>query len=213
MLCPELASPQFNAIYCGDCKEVLHQYIPNKAIDLIYADPPFFSNQQYEILWDDGYEKRAFEDRWKGGIQNYIAWMEPKLGECHRVLKDTGSLYLHCDWHAVHHLRILAERVFGEANFRSELIWQRTSSHNDPKNFGNITDHILYFVKSDKFTWNPQHVPFSDDYISKWYRNTDKDGRQYMSSDLASPHPRRISLTNTRDSNHHGTVGRFHWKL
>ena len=63
-------------------------------IDLIYADPPFFSNKAYEVLWGDGYELRAFEDRWKGGINNYVAWMEPKLKECHRVLKETGSMYL-----------------------------------------------------------------------------------------------------------------------
>lgn len=180
---------QTNAIYCGDCADVMNRF-PEDAVDLIYIDPPFFSNQQYEILWKDGYETRAFQDRWKGGIQNYIAWMEPKLSQCHKVLKSTGSMYLHCDWHAVHHLRVLMERIFGEGNFRSEIIWQRTSSHNDPKNFGNITDYILYFVKSDKFTWNPQYVPFSANYLEKWYRNIDEQGRRYMSSDLASPHPR-----------------------
>jgi DNA modification methylase len=81
------------------------------------------------------------------------------------------------------------ERIFGESNFRSEIIWQRTTSHNDPKNFVNITDHILYYVKSKKVTWNPQHTPFSKDYVERWYRNVDEKGR-YMSSDLASPHPR-----------------------
>lgn len=185
----EPVSFQPNAIYCGDCQQVLPRF-PEQCVDLVYADPPFFSNQQYEVLWKDGYELRAFEDRWKGGIQNYIAWMEPKIRECHRVLKDTGSMYLHCDWHAVHHLRVMMERIFGEANFRSEIIWQRTSSHNDPKNFGNIADHILYFAKSGKFTWNPQYVPFSEEYIEKWYRNVDENGRRYMSADLASPHPR-----------------------
>jgi len=178
-----------NTIYCGDCADVLNHF-PENSVDLIYEDPPFFSNQQYEILWGDGYETRAFEDRWKGGIQNYIAWMDGKIHQCQRVLKTTGSMYLHCDWHAVHHLRVLMEKVFGESNFRSEIIWQRTTSHNDPKNFGNIADHILYFVKSDKFTWNPQYVPFSQDYIDKWYRHVDEQGRRYMSSDLASPHPR-----------------------
>lgn len=168
----------------------MRRYVPDGAIDLIYADPPFFTEQSYEVIWGNGYEKRAFDDRWKGGMQNYIAWMEPKLRECHRVLKNTGSMYLHCDWHAAHHLRVLMERIFGEVNFRSEIIWQRTSSHNDPKNFGNITDHILYFVKSTTFTWNRQYVPFSKEYIEKWYRNVDDKGRTYMSSDLASPHPR-----------------------
>ncbi len=180
---------QPNTIYCGDCQDVLSRF-PEDSVDLIYIDPPFLSNQQYEVIWEDGYERRAFQDRWAGGIENYIAWMEPKLRQCHKVLKSTGSIYLHCDWHAVHRLRVDMERIFGESNFRSEIIWQRTSSHNDPKNFGNIIDHILYFVKADKFTWNPQHVPFSQAYIDKWYRGIDEGGRRYMSSDLASPHPR-----------------------
>ena len=178
-----------NTIYCGDCKEVMAKF-PNECVDLIYADPPFFSNKSYEVLWEDGYEKRAFEDRWKGGIENYVLWMKEKLEHCYRVIKKTGSMYLHCDWHAVHHLRVLMEQIFGESNFRSEIIWQRTSSHNDPKNFGNITDHILYFAKSAIFTWNRQYVPFSKEYVEKWYRNVDDKGRRYMSSDLASPHPR-----------------------
>jgi site-specific DNA-methyltransferase (adenine-specific) len=114
----------------------------------------------------------------------------PKLEQCLRVLKKSGSMYLHCDWHAAHHLRVLMERVFGESSFRSEIIWQRTSSHNDPKNVGNITDHILYFAKSDSFTWNRQYAPFSSEYVERWYRHVDETGRRYMSSDLASPHPR-----------------------
>lgn len=93
-----MASPYFTTgtIYCGDCQEVLRKF-PNECADMIYADPPFFSEEGYEILWHDGFEKRAFEDRWKGGIKNYVAWMEPKLMECYRVLKNIGSMYLHCD--------------------------------------------------------------------------------------------------------------------
>jgi len=96
-----MTTPYFrpNTIYCGDCKDVLRRF-PENCVDLIYVDPPFFSNQQYEVIWGDGYELRAFEDRWKGGIYNYIAWMEERIRECYRVLKETGSMYLHCDWHA-----------------------------------------------------------------------------------------------------------------
>lgn len=86
--------------------------IPDKRVDLIYVDPPFFSEESYEIIWGNGYELRAFEDRWKGGIENYIAWMEPKIREYYRVLKSSGSMYLHCDSHANAHLRILMDRIF-----------------------------------------------------------------------------------------------------
>ena len=109
----EMYSMKTNAIYCGDCSEVL-RYFPQGCIDVIYVDPPFFSNKQYEILWGNGYELRAFADRWKGGINNYMAWMEPRLRECHRVLKATGSLYLHCDYHASHYLKVMMDRIFDE---------------------------------------------------------------------------------------------------
>lgn len=69
---PTDMSFQPNTIYCGDCKDVLKHFQEN-CVDLIYLDPPFFSNIHYEILWNDGYELRAFEDRWKGGLQNYVA--------------------------------------------------------------------------------------------------------------------------------------------
>lgn len=108
-------SMKTNSIYCGDCAEIL-RYFPERSIDLIYIDPPFFSNKQYEILWGNGYELRAFQDRWKGGIRNYISWMEPKIRECRRILKRTGSIYLHCDWHANAYLRILMDKIFGEKN-------------------------------------------------------------------------------------------------
>jgi DNA modification methylase len=168
----------------------LPQAIPDGSVDLIYVDPPFFSNQDYEVLWNDGYELRAFEDRWKGGIENYIAWMEPKMRECCRALKPTGSFYLHCDWHAEHYLKVLLDRIFGMGNLRSDIVWQRSPSHNDPKNYGNIADHILYYVKSDKFTWNRQYTPHSPKHLEKFYRHRDAAGRRYGLDNLTSPHPR-----------------------
>ena len=125
---------QTSVIYCGDCQRVLPQSIPDKSIDLIYVDPPFFSNRYYEVLWGDGYELRAFEDRWKsGGIQNYIAWMEPKIRECQRTLKSTGSFYIHSDWHASHYLKVLCDEIFGYNNFINEIIWKRSVAHSDTK--------------------------------------------------------------------------------
>jgi DNA modification methylase len=98
-----MAAPYFstNTIYCGDYEIVLSKFT-DESVDLIYADPPFFSNRHYEVLWGDGYEIRAFEDRWKGGTSNYVEWMYERLEQCYRVLKKTGSIYLHCDWHASH---------------------------------------------------------------------------------------------------------------
>jgi|HubBroStandDraft_1064217.scaffolds.fasta_scaffold09444_2 DNA modification methylase len=179
-----------NAIYCGDCQTVLGntQEFPDGSVDLVYVDPPFFSEESYEAIWGDGYELRAFEDRWKGGIQNYVAWMEPKLRECFRALKPSGSMYLHCDAHANAHLRILMDSIFGNSAFRSDIIWQRTNAHpNVGRNFGNIHDVILFYVKGPDYTWTPQFIPYSEHHLESSYRNIEPGtGRHYALRDLTA---------------------------
>ena len=177
---------QTNAIFCGDCQDVLNRF-PEECADLIYADPPFFSNQPYEILWGDGYEKRAFNDRWAGGIQNYLAWMEPKLRQCHKVLKSNGSMYLHCDWHAGAYLRVLMDKIFGDNRLVNEIIWKRTSAHTGEgiiKRLGTVHDTLLLYSKSDTYSFNPTYTEFDKDYEEKFYKNVDPDGRVWTSSDL-----------------------------
>ena len=158
-----------NIIYCGDNIEVMRRYLLDNSVDLIYADPPFFSNKQYEVLWGDGYELRSFEDRWKGGIQNYIAWMEPRLRECHRVLKETGSMYLHCDTHANAHLRILMDKIFGEKNFQNEVIWYYRGGGVPKKAFANRHDTIFFYTKGDENTFNVDDVrqEYSEDSLER----------------------------------------------
>jgi len=181
-----------NTIYCGDCAEVLQRF-PDGCVDLIYADPPFFSNEAYEVLWGNGYELRAFEDRWKGGIQNYIAWMEPKLRECHRVLKKTGSMYLHCDWHAGHYLKVLMDRIFGD-RLVNDIVWKRTTAHTgegEIQKYGTVHDNILFYTKTERYTFNPQYTPHDEAYVKKFYRNVDKDGRRWMSDNITGSGVRR----------------------
>lgn len=113
---------EVNAIYEGDNIEILSKF-PSNSVDLIYADPPFFTGKTWEFIWKDKPEKRALDDRWAGGIEHFITWMEPRLRECHRVLKNTGSFYLHCDWRANAHLRILLDSIFGTKNFQNEIVW------------------------------------------------------------------------------------------
>jgi DNA modification methylase len=93
-------------IYCGDNLHRLAQ-LPSECIDLIYLDPPFFSNRHYEVIWGDEAEIRSFEDRWQGGINIYVGWMRERMIELRRVLKPSGSLYLHCDSHASHYLKVM----------------------------------------------------------------------------------------------------------
>jgi DNA modification methylase len=91
-------------LYCGDNLQRLSM-LPSESVDLIYLDPPFFSNRNYEVIWGDEAEVRSFEDRWEGGVKHYVGWMRDRAMEMHRVLKRTGSFYLHCDPHASHSSR------------------------------------------------------------------------------------------------------------
>ncbi len=121
----------------------------------------------------------------------YLVMMTARLVELHRVLKPTGSLYLHCDPTASHYLKIILDAIFGALNFRNEITWKRTSSHNDAKRkYGNVSDIILYYTKSDNFTFNVQYVTYNQDYLDKFYRHVDENGRRYRISDLRSPNPR-----------------------
>jgi len=113
---PPVGYLETSVLICGDNLDRLPEF-PEECIDLIYLDPPFFSNRHYEVIWGDEAEVRSFEDRWKGGINHYIEWMRERMVHLHRVLKPTGSLYLHCDWHASHYLRVMCDQVFGANNF------------------------------------------------------------------------------------------------
>jgi DNA modification methylase len=185
---------QTSMIYCGDCQRILAQSIPASSIDVIYMDPPFFSSRQYEVLWGDGYELRAFEDRWKGGIENYIAWMEPKLRECYRVLKKTGTMWLHCDWHAQAYLRVIMDKIFGDSNLINEIVWKRSAAHGDTKqgakHFGRLHDIILVYSKGQDYVWNMQYISYDDEYVSNFYKNIEpKTGRRYMVDNLTAAKP------------------------
>ncbi|MGA2678699.1 MAG: DNA methyltransferase [Sedimentisphaerales bacterium] len=170
-------------IYCGDNLEQLKK-LPAECVDLIYIDPPFNSNRNYEVFWGETKEKRAFDDR-HASTQAYIDFMLPRCVELHRVLKKTGSFYYHCDWHASHYVKIMLDRqVFGENNFQNEIVWKRTSAHNDPNKYGNVNDSIFFYTKSDAYTWNPQYQPYDEDYLETFFDEKDSDGRRYKRMDL-----------------------------
>ncbi|WP_223651557.1 site-specific DNA-methyltransferase [Hymenobacter psoromatis] len=182
-----------NELILGDNLEVL-RHLPAESVDLIYLDPPFFSNRTYEVIWGDAGERRSFEDRWSGGIMQYIDWLNERVRELHRLLKPTGSLFLHCDWHANSYIRVfILDKLFGEDNFRTEVIWKRSSAHSDGKQgrrvAGNITDTIWHYSKSpSEFTANAIFLPYSADYIAKYYSQIEPEtGRRYTLGDLSGP--------------------------
>lgn len=158
---------------------------PDECVDLCYLDPPFFSNRQYEVIWGEEAELRSFEDRWKGGLPHYVGWMRERVRELHRVLKPTGSLYLHCDPNASHHLKVMMDKLFGEANFRNEIIWKRTSGRKGMNQFGRVHDTIFFYSKSKKTTWNPALVPQTAETARGHDLVKDEAGELFRISDLS----------------------------
>ena len=204
-----------NTLYYGDNLDILREYIRDESVDLVYLDPPFNSNQTYNVLFQekDGSQSasqfKAFEDTWQwdeaaarsyeetveaGGqvaealmafrqilgtndMLAYLSMMAPRLVELWRVLKPTGSLYLHCDPTASHYLKMLMDSVFGAKNFRNEIVWRRTGAHGRAKRWGPIHDIILFYAVSDKYVWNRVYEEYDPKYIEKFYRAEDERGR------------------------------------
>jgi site-specific DNA-methyltransferase (adenine-specific) len=121
----------------------------------------------------------------------YLTMMAPRLVELRRVLKLTGCIFLHCDPTASHYLKLLMDSVFGADGFRNEIIWKRTSAHNDARRrFGDETDTILFYARSERQTFHVQFQPYSKAYLKSHYENVDETGRRYTTRDLRSPSPR-----------------------
>ncbi len=160
------------------CEDNLHAlaHFPAACVDLVYLDPPFFSNRTYEVIWGDEAEVRSFEDRWEGGINVYLEWMEVRLRHMHRVLKPSGSLYLHCDQAAGHYLKVLLDEIFGAHNFRSEIIWRRTGSNSARKRFGPIHQNIFYYGKTAQASYYPQFRPYTKRYVAERFKASDERG-------------------------------------
>ena len=116
----------------------------------------------------------------------YLTMMAQRMIELHRVLKPTGSIYLHCDPTASHYLKLLMDAVFGPENFQSEIIWKRQSAHSDARRYGSVHDTILFYAKSDSLLWNPSFQPYDSEYVEQYYRYVDDNGRRFMSGDLGA---------------------------
>ena len=123
------------------------------------------------------------------GMQSYLCMMAVRLLEMRRVLKDTGSVYLHCDPTASHYLKLVMDAVFEAGNFRSDIIWKRTSAHSDTRQgrrqHGRVHDVIFFYTKSADWIWNPIYTPYDEEYINKFYRHIEPHtGRRYQLGDL-----------------------------
>ena len=198
-----------NRLYFGDCLEVMREDIPDESVDLIYLDPPFNSKRLYNA-YIGGAQWVAFNDTWQwyeavddfhdvagdvtlGGTMEglrsilgegpnlaYLSYMANRLRECRRVLKPTGSIYLHCDPTMSHYLKVLMDAVFGGRNFRNEVVWCYKSRPQSKRYFGRKHDVILFYSMAEEyqFHWGQVLRPLADETVSK-YRLVDSDGRRY----------------------------------
>jgi DNA modification methylase len=173
-----------NKLILGDNIEVL-KGIEDNSIDLIYLDPPFFSNRTYEVIWGDEGEVRSFEDRFEGDIENYIVWLYERVRLLYDKLKPTGNLFLHCDWHANAYIRVeILDKIFGRNNFRNEIVWHYKGREKyNEKKVQSRYDTIFFYGKSEKARIN--YVKFEwdkEDRIKMLRRkiHKDTDGREWF---------------------------------
>jgi len=232
-----------NSLYYGDCLTIM-QGMKSFSVDLIYLDPPFNSNRDYNAIYKDETGRplpvqiEAFCDLWtldeeserairtmpvlmrEAGIEDetvafwrlwmnavrasnpkmlaYLSYMVQRLVVMKRLLRPAGSVYLHCDPTASHYIKVMRDGIFGHENFRNEIVWKRNTSHNSGRQFGRIHDIILFYSKSDKWTWHNTYASrYSDAQLSRF--KEDKDGRKYKGDNLTAARPNSDS-------------GKFEWR-
>jgi site-specific DNA-methyltransferase (adenine-specific) len=218
---PDKSPP--NKLHYGDNLAVLRNEIADASVDLVYLDPPFNSNADYNVLFKSpaGVESEAqieaFKDTWhwttdgaekaydevlasshtnaaamlramrqalgENDMMAYLAMMAVRLIELHRVLKPTGSLYLHCDPTASHYLKILLDGIFGEKNFRNEIIWKRTSAHSGAKRWADVHDVLFFYSVTDDYKWNSILQDHDVSHVEAKYGMSDEFG-SFMPADL-----------------------------
>ena len=174
------AAAEPNRLIWGDNLHVMRQ-IESNSIDLIYMDPPFFSGRQYNVLWGDANEIRSFTDIWEGGMTGYLVWLNARLYEAKRLLKPTGSIYLHCDWHASHYIKVEMDKIFGYENFRNEIVWNYKYGGRGKSAFGRKHDVIFFYARSASTPFHEKavRVPHEPRSLEENFKKVDEDGRHY----------------------------------
>ena len=220
-----------NRLYFGDCLTIMEE-MPLGSVDLIYLDPPFNSQRDYNAIYKDETGRplpaqiEAFGDMWalderrerelrtmpvlmrEAGIDDdavefwrlwmnalrkvnpnllaYLSYMTQRLLPMRGLLKPTGSIWLHCDPTASHYIKIMMDAIFGHDNFKSEVVWKRTTAHSDSRTVGAVHDVVLFYTASNKATWNHQYQPHAQSYLDSHYRRRDAKGRRYRTDNLTA---------------------------
>lgn len=175
-------------LHQGDNLEVLRT-VPSGSVDLVYLDPPFFSQRKQHLTSKGAAQRYEFDDTWPN-LADYLSFLEVRLHEMHRVLKDTGSIFFHCDRSASHHIRVLLDKVFGSDNFQSEIIWSYRRWSNAKKGLLNNHQNIYFYSKSADFKFIPAYEAYSpttniDQIFQKRGRNANGKAAYVQSADGA----------------------------
>ena len=192
-----------NLVVHGECQAACaHLLASGQKVDLVYIDPPFASGANYgkkillrrhphaqansaeaQALEADGWEETLYGDIWNK--EDYLNWMYENLTAIKAVMSDTASIYVHLDWHIGHYVKILLDEVFGEENFRNEIVWKRTTAHSDAQTYGVNCDVIYFYSKREDFLFNEVFQKYSDDYLAR-FTCTDPDGRKWEGGNLTA---------------------------
>lgn len=146
-------------VITGDCFEKMKE-LSSESVDLIYLDPPFFTQRTHTLKTRDNTKEFSFEDTWDS-LKEYLDFIKVRLEECYRILKPTGSIFLHCDKTASHYLRVLLDEVFGMSNFRSEIIWSYRRWSNSKKGLLSSHQTIYFYSKTEHFKFNTIYTDYS----------------------------------------------------
>ncbi|HTE83929.1 MAG TPA: site-specific DNA-methyltransferase [Dehalococcoidia bacterium] len=146
-----------NRLFWGDNLHVMRQ-LPSESIDLIYIDPPFFSGKQYNVIFGDQNELRSFADIWEGGLPGYLIWLNARLYEMKRLLTRTGSIYVHCDWHASHYIKVELDKIFGHDDFLNEVVWQYSQGGKGRKLWAKKHDTLFFYSRSRDYYFDSSKV-------------------------------------------------------
>jgi DNA modification methylase len=181
-----------NMLVLGDNLQVLRQLLNLKAagrlrnpdgsdgVRTCYIDPPFASQQEFA----GNRNERAYTDRVAGA--EFVEHLRRRLILIRELLTPDGSLFVHLDTRKVHYIKVILDELFGESNFRNELIWKRTSAHSSANRFGPVHDTLLFYSRSDRYLWNQHFDEYGDRYLAEFYTHTDPDGRSWRRSDLTA---------------------------
>jgi adenine-specific DNA-methyltransferase len=193
-----------NLLIWGDNKLVMSSLLADYAgkVKLIYIDPPFDTGADFSLRVKIGnsdftktpsiLEEHAYRDTWGRGRESYLVMLYERLVLMHELLAEDGTLYIHIGPSVSHYVKIVCDEIFGDQNFRGELVWKRSDAHSDAgqgaKHFGRIHEVILQYSKTDTYTFNTQYLPLPTETAERWYRHVEEStGRRYNKADITGP--------------------------